>query len=153
MNPDPFDYIRPTRRELTAALLAAAEDAPLLANASPAAIGWGTQLIDVATTGGLWRLRVWWQPEELLGPLSAATGPGRRLWCYGCDRWPHWDAGATTVVLDPLRHLLSGEQRERLRERLLHCSCWPSEDPLGGMVPPLANQIWTPEEFDEMGRG
>jgi hypothetical protein len=34
------------------------------------------------------------------------------------------------VVLEPLRHLLTDEQRERLRQRLLACSCWPEPDPL-----------------------
>jgi hypothetical protein len=37
--------------------------------------------------------------------------------------------GVGAVVLKPLQHLLTPEQRKQLRQRLLSCSCWPEPDP------------------------
>jgi hypothetical protein len=39
------------------------------------------------------------------------------------------DEGRDAVVLEPLQHLLTPEQREQLLQRLLSCSCWPEPDP------------------------
>ena len=117
----------PSRATLAAVLAQAAESERLLADRPAADIYWGLQRIDLANG---WTLRVWWLPEQQLGPLHAAHAPDGGYWTWGCDRWPDWDAGLDAVVLDPLQHLITSEQRERLRQRLLNCSCWPAPEPL-----------------------
>jgi hypothetical protein len=48
------------------------------------------------------------------------------------------------VVLDPLRHLISADQRQRLEQRLLSCCCWPEPD-----MPPRP-ALLPLEQIDEM---
>jgi hypothetical protein len=82
--------------------------------------------------------------------LWAATAPDGARWQFGCDRWPDWDAGSDAVVLNPLTHLITPEQRERLRHRLLTCSCWPEPEPLPVPPPPTREQLnalWDVEEM------
>jgi len=104
---------------------AAEPDCALLAD-RPVAPGW-VQRVDLANG---WRLWIWWQTGDQMDRLWAARAPDGGAWTYGCDRWPDWNAGPEAVVLEPLRHLLTDEQRERLRLRLLTCCCWPEPEPL-----------------------
>jgi len=132
--PDPIEPPAPPSRAALAAVLAqAAEGEPLLASDPGGFLR--LQFVDLANG---WKLGVFWylgdQPQ-----LWAATAPDGAHWSYGCDRWPDWDAGPDAVVLDPIRHLMSPEQRERLRQRLLTCSCWPEPEPLP--EPPSMAQI------------
>ena len=76
--------------------------------------------------------------------LSDAWALNGAHWTSGCDRWPDWNAGPAAVVLDPLTHLISPEHRERLRQRLLTCRCWPEPDPLP--APPRRS----PEEIERL---
>ena len=114
---------RPTREALAAVLTAAAAGAPLVADRPVAEVRWGVQRVDMASG---WQLAIWWHADGLMGPLHGAVAPDGGEWTFGCDRWPDWLAGPDAVVLDPIEHLLDGEQRERLRARLLACSCWPA---------------------------
>lgn len=114
---------RPTSEAVAAALIAAADGAPLLADQPVSELVHGPQRITMANG---WRFAVWWHPCERMGPLHEAVSPEGLRWIYGCARWPDWDAGPAAVVLDPIRHLLSDDQRARLRVRLLTCSCWPA---------------------------
>jgi len=140
--PDPTQpSAPPSRTALAAALVQAAESEPFLADRSVVQIGWGVQRIDMAS-GWVWL--IWWKPDAELGPLSAARAPDGAEWTYGCDRWPDWNAGPDAVVLDPLRHLITAEQRERLRARLLDATCWPAPEP-PPPPPPL-----TPEELERL---
>ena len=123
----------PTNAAVAAALIAAADGAPLLANLSgreisPSIISPDLQWIDMASG---WKLVIWWAGGSI-GPLHRATAPDGASWTLGCARWPDWNAGPQAEVLDPIRHLLTPEQRERLRVRLLDCTCWPEQQP-----PPL----------------
>ena len=144
---DPIETPAPPSRAALAAVLAqAAESEPLLAN-EPLISDWITQRVDMANG---WRLWFWWLPSGQLDRLWAATAPDGAHWSYGCDRWPDWDAGPDAVVLDPLQHLINAEQRERLRQRLLTCSCWPEPDPLPVSPPPTREQLdalWPIEEM------
>ena len=114
---------RPTREALAAVLTAAAAGAPLVADRPVAEVRWGVQRVDMASG---WQLAIWWHADGSMGPLHGAVAPDGGEWTFGCDRWPDWLAGPDAVVLDPIEHLLDGEQRERLRARLLACSCWPA---------------------------
>jgi hypothetical protein len=117
----------PSRAALAAVLAQAAEaGCALLADRPVMGINWGLQRIDLASG---WSLRVWWRNGEV-GPLHSALAPDGGYWTWGCDRWPDWDAGGVAVVLDPLTHLITPEQREQLRQRLMDCSCWPTPEPL-----------------------
>ena len=113
---------RPTRDALAAVLTAAAAGAPLVADRPVAEVRWGVQRVDMASG---WQLAIWWH-ADVMGPLHGAVAPDGGEWTFGCDRWPDWLAGPDAVVLDPIEHLLDGEQRARLRARLLDCSCWPA---------------------------
>ena len=126
--PDPIEPPAPPSRAALAAVLAQAgePDCALLAD-RPVSDAGGAQRIDLANG---WRLWVSWWPDRQMHLLHAALAPDGGVWSHGCDRWPDWNAGPEAVVLDPLRHLLTDEQRERLRQRLLSCSCWPEPDPL-----------------------
>ena len=129
------DPPRPTSNAVAAALIAAADGEPLLADRPAAELVHDLQVVTMASG---WRLEVWWR-DGLIGPLHAATSPQGLQWCYGCARWPDWEAGPAAVVLCPIRHLLSDEQRARLRARLLSCSCWPvPERPALPEPPPLS---------------
>ena len=127
--PDPIDPpTPPSRAALAAVLVQAAEpDCPLLADHMPVENDWVTQRVDLANGWTLW---VHWLPGLTMERLFAAQAPGGARWSYGCDRWPDWNAGPEAVVLEPLRHLLSPEQRQRLHQRLLTCCCWPEPEPL-----------------------
>lgn len=128
--PDPTQPSTPPSRAALAAVLAQAgePDCALLADRPVASeFTQTTQLVNLANGWNLW---IWWKPVDQLDRLWAATAPDGGRWSYGCDRWPDWNAGPEAVVLEPLRHLLTDEQRERLRQRLLTCSCWPEPDPL-----------------------
>jgi len=129
---------RPTSEAVAAALIAAADGAPLLADQPVAELVHGTQRITMASG---WRFGVWWSPDEVMGPLHEATDPAGLRWIYGCARWPDWEAGPAAVVLDPIRHLLTDDQRTRLRARLLTCSCWPAPIQHAGPEPPTMDQI------------
>jgi hypothetical protein len=74
--------------------------------------------------GDGWRFAVWWQLGGLYR-LAVALAPGGARWEYGCGRWPDWLAGPDAVVLDPIHHLLTTEQRAQLRARLLNCTLRP----------------------------
>lgn len=146
----------PTGEQLAAVLIAAANGAPLLADRSGQEIGSGFQRVDVVVDGLAWRLRLlwderWWDEEDRLQQLISAVAPGGGRWEYGCQRWPDWDAGPTAVVLDPLLHLISDGERERLRMRLLDCRCWP-DWPVVVVAPPV-EEIWTEDELMVMGGG
>ena len=131
----------PSRAALAAVLVQAADGAPLLANRPVPACDWATQRVDLANGWSLW---VWWEPDLRMGRLDAARTPDGGSWTYGCDRWPDWNAGPAAVTLDPLQHLITPEQRERLRQRLLTCNCWPEPEPLP--APPRRS----PEEIERL---
>jgi hypothetical protein len=137
----------PSRAALAAVLAQAAEGEPLLAD-QPVLVGdWITQRVDMANG---WRLWFWWLPSGQLDRLWAATAPDGAHWSYGCDRWPDWGAGPDAVVLDPIHHLMAPEQREKLRQRLLTCSCWPEPEPPPMPPPPTREQLdalWPLEEM------
>ena len=125
---------RPTSAAVAAALVQAAEGEPLLANAPGSAIPWGLQTIDTLSR---WQLCVWWRDGHM-GPLHSAIDPAGLQWVYGCARWPDWLAGPEAVVLDPIRHLLTDEQRQGLHAALLDAVCWPAPDlPPEPEPPPL----------------
>ena len=125
MGPSP-----PSREALAVALAQAAESEPLLADRSVDPWNFPRQRIDLASGWQLWFL---WSPDQQLATLSEARAPNGGRWTWGCDRWPDWDASAEAVALNPLEHLLTPGQRQRLQERLLNCNCWPEPDP----PPPL----------------
>gem|GEM_PF-1522652 len=137
--PDPIEPPAPPSRAALAAVLAQAgePDCPLLAD-RPVSDAGGAQRIDLANG---WRLSLWWHPGPELARLWAATAPDGGIWTLGCDRWPDWNAGPEAVVLEPLRHLLTDEQRARLQQRLLNCGCWPEPDPLPEPKPPSMAEI------------
>ncbi|MEI6032442.1 MAG: hypothetical protein WCQ20_14960 [Synechococcaceae cyanobacterium ELA739] len=130
----------PSRAALAAVLVQAAESEPLLADLPAAEISCGTQRIDLANGWSFW---ISWR-DGTLGPLLQATAPDGSWWSHGCDRWPDWNAGPDAVVLDPLRHLISADQRQRLEQRLLSCCCWPEPD-----MPPRP-ALLPLEQIDEM---
>ena len=135
----------PSRAALAAVLVQAAEGQALLANRPPMA-GWAQQA-DLANGWSLW---IWWSSDDEMDRLWAAKTPSGARWSYGCDRWPDWTAGPDAVVLDPLTHLITLEQREQLQQRLLSCSCWPEPDPLPVPPPPTREQLdalWPIEEM------
>jgi hypothetical protein len=113
----------PSRATLATVLIQAAEGAWLVAN-DPG----GDQRLQRVCMANGWRLGVTWLPDDEPA-LLWATAPDGAHWSCGCDRWPDWGAGPDAVVLKPLQHLLTPEQREQLRQRLLSCSCWPKPDP------------------------
>jgi len=117
--------LRPDREAMAAVLAAAAAGAPLVADRPVSEVRWGVQRIDMANG---WQLAIWWHADGVMGPLHGAVAPGGGEWVYGCDRWPDWLAGPDAVVLDPIEHLLTDEQREQLRARLMACSCWPQPE-------------------------
>jgi hypothetical protein len=47
------------------------------------------------------------------------------------------------LPLEPLDHLINPEQRERLRLRLLTCSCWPEPE----LLPPPPEMAWIDQNF------
>ena len=131
----------PSRAALAAVLVQAADGEPLLADRAVDPLEWCAQLIDLQNG---WRLCVCWDPGAAMDRLIDAWSPDGAHWTYGCDRWPDWNAGPAAVVLDPLRHRIKPEQRERLRQRLLTCRCWPEPDPLP--APPQRS----PEEIERL---
>jgi hypothetical protein len=135
----------PSRAALAAVLAQVAEGEPLLADHMPDENDWVTQRIDLASGWSLW---VHWVPGPIMERLFAAQAPDGARWTYGCDRWPDWNAGPAAVVLDPLQHLITPEQRERLRQRLLNCRCWPEPDPLPAPPPRSAAEIERLLTFD-----
>lgn len=140
----------PIHTELTAALIIAATDPTLEAHALPRVIGYGSQR--VKSNG--WRFIFWWDDrwwdEPKLDGCFFAIGPDNQRWEYGADRWPSWDAGPDAVPLQPLRHLLNGEQYDQLRAQLLVCPCWEENVPAMPEPPALAD-IWTKDELLVMG--
>jgi len=137
--PDPIEPPTPPSRAALAAVLVQAADAePLLADWPVRPNDWGLQRVDLASG---WSLCFWWSPGGALDRLWSATAPDGGQWSYGCDRWPDWNAGPEAVVLEPLRHLLTDEQRERLRLRLLDACCWPPPDLLPEPPPPSMVEI------------
>lgn len=117
----------PSRATLAAVLAQAGEPGCALLADHPVSDAGGAQRIDMANG---WRLSLWWHPGPELARLWAATAPDGGCWTFGCDRWPDWNAGPDAVVLEPLRHLITSKQRERLQLRLLSCCCWPEPEPL-----------------------
>ena len=115
----------PTHQAVAAALVRVAAGEAFLASVQPAEDDWITQRLDTVTG---WQLAIVWRQGEL-GPLASAIDPVGRHWSYGCGRWPDWNAGPDAVVLDPIRHLLTEEQRLCLRLRLLQAICWPAVEP------------------------
>ena len=137
----------PSRVALAAVLAQAAEGEPLLANRPVPSFDWFTQRVDMANG---WKLWIWWWPDGQMELLLSAIAPDGAYWSHGCDRWPNWDAGPDAVVLNPLQHLITPEQREQLQQRLLTCSCWPEPDPLPVPPPPTREQLdalWPIEEM------
>ena len=137
----------PSRAALAAVLAQAAEDEPLLADRPVPACDWATQRVDLANG---WQLWVWWQPDLRMGRLNAARTPDGGNWTFGCDRWPDWEAGPAAVTLDPLQHLITAEQREQLRQRLLTCNCWPDRELPPRPEPPSMDEIDRLYPFDLM---
>ena len=124
---------RPTSQAVAAALARAADSEPFLADLPVACIWWGLQTID--TVSG-WQLVVWWVSGEL-GPLHRAIDPAGLEWVHGCARWPDWSPGS--VPLDPIAHLLTGDQRQQLEARLRTARCWPAPPaPAGSVLPVLS---------------
>ena len=146
--PDPIQPpTPPSRAALAAVLVQAAEpDCALLAD-RPVSDAGGAQRIDLANG---WRLSLWWHPGPELARLWAATAPDGGIWSFGCDRWPDWHAGPEAVVLEPLRHLITAEQREQLRQRLLTCNCWPARELPPRPEPPSMAEIDQLYPFDLM---
>lgn len=148
-----------TRQTLKDALLAIRTER-IIANKRGDQIYWGHQwveLIMVEGWAGWWRFGFFWNhrcwnEEDYLERLSVAITPDGSRWEYGCDRWPSWDDGSSAVILEPLRHLLTPEERMAINNRLLVCPCWPEELQLQVNAPPL-DQIWTPEELEVVGGG
>jgi hypothetical protein len=97
-----------------------------------------------------WKLWVSWWPDRQMHLLHGALAPDGACWSHGCDRWPDWGAGPDAVVLEPLQHLITPEQRERLQQRLLTCSCWPELDPLPVPPPPTREQLAVLWDVEEM---
>ena len=123
---------RPTSHTVAAALVRAAAGEALLADRSVASAWWGLQRLD--TVSG-WQLAVWWVRGEL-GPLHQAIDPDGLEWIHGCARWPDWSAGPEAVVLDPIEHLLTSEQRQQLEVRLRTARCWPAPPaPVASILP------------------
>ena len=123
---------RPTSASVAAALARACDSEPFLADRPVEACWWGLQTID--TVSG-WQLAFWWVRGEL-GPLHRAIDPGGLEWVHGCARWPDWSPGS--VVLDPITHLLTSEQRQQLEARLRAARCWPpAPAPRGSVLPVL----------------
>ena len=120
---------RPSRAALAAVLVLVAQGEPLLADQPAADTKHGRQRIDLANG---WVLVVWWGADEI-GPLAEAFSPQGEHWAYGCDRWPNWAAGPDAVVLDPLVHLISSEQRLAIAARLQNCCCWPRPETRAGV--------------------
>ena len=126
---------RPTSAAVAAALVRASESECMLADRPVEPGWWGLQTVDLQSG---WQLVVWWTAEGL-GPLHQAISPGGLEWSYGCARWPDWLSGPDSEPLDPIRHLLTVEQQEQLRERLLAVPCWPErEPPTSSVLPVLA---------------
>ena len=134
-----------SRAALAAVLARAAEDEPLLADQLPLSDDWTTQRIDLASGWILW---IHWPPGRTMERLFAAQAPDGARWSYGCDRWPDWNAGPDAVVLEPLSHLLTDEQRERLRQRQLAGCCWPEPDPLPQPLPQSDEEVERLLTFD-----
>ena len=123
---------RPTSAIVAAALARASDSEPFLADRPAAACWWGIQTIDLLTG---WQLAFWWVRGEL-GPLHRAIDPAGLEWIHGCARWPDWSPGS--VVLDPITHLLTSEQRQQLEARLRAARCWPpAPAPRGSVLPVL----------------
>jgi hypothetical protein len=125
----------PSRAALAAVLAQAAEAEPLLADEPGGNLR--LQFVDLANG---WKLGVLWHLGDQ-PTLWSSTAPDGAYWTHGCDRWPDWNGGPEAVVLEPLRHLLTPEQRERLRQRLLTCSCWPEPDMPPPPPPPTREQL------------
>jgi hypothetical protein len=159
LQPPPETPAPPTGEQLAEVLLAAADGAILLADRPGRDIDSGHQRVDVLAPalGGLWRLLLWWDgrwwdPGDRLQRLSSAVAPGGGWWGYGCQRWPDWDAGPAAVILNPLQHLMSDGDRDRLRVRLLDCRCWPPLPQPRWNAPPIG-EIWSEAELEVMGGG
>jgi len=135
----------PSRAALAAVLVQAAEGEPLLAD-RPVSNAGGAQRIDLANG---WSLRIWWHHGRI-SHLHGALAPDGGCWTWGCDRWPDWNAGPDAVVLDPLTHLITPEQREQLRQRLLTCNCWPARELPPRPEPPSMAEIDQLYPFDLM---
>jgi hypothetical protein len=116
-------------------LVQAAEGEPLLADE----LG-GHQRLQFVDMANGWRLGVLWHIGDKPA-LWSALAPDGAYWTHGCDRWPDWNAGPDAVVLDPLQHLISPEQREQLRQRLLTCNCWPERELPPRPEPPSMAEI------------
>lgn len=140
----PEPYTPPTMTQLAAIVIRAADGEPLVANRPVSEIQWGLQTVDLACG---WRLRIWWSPGPTLGPLHGALAPDGGCWTYGASRWPDWLAGPDSVPYDPIRHSLDDEQRERLRIRLLSCSCWPEPIQPPRPEPPTMAELFPPEAW------
>lgn len=136
----------PTVEQLTAMIRRAADGEPLVADQPVEAGWWGLQTVDLASG---WRLRIWWHPGQRLGPLHGAVAANGSAWTYGASRWPDWLAGPDSVPFDPIRHALGDQQRERLRQRLLSCSCWPEPELPPQPEPPTIDQLFPPEAWWE----
>jgi hypothetical protein len=145
MNDPTLPPTRPSRAALAAVLARAAKGEPLLADRPVDPHEWCAQMVDLQNG---WRLCVCWNSGAVMDRLIDAWAPDGAHWTYGCDRWPDWNAGPEAVVLDPLTHLLTPEQRERLRQRLLTCRCWPEPDPLPAPPPRSAEEIERLLTFD-----
>ena len=124
---------RPTNKAVAAALLSVANGEGFLADLQPDETD---HILQRLSTVSGWEMAVWWHHGDM-GPLHAATDPQGLHWIYGCSRWPSWEAGPDAVVLDPIRHLLTREQRDRLQLVLQSAVCWPPPPPLPP-PPPVA---------------
>lgn len=141
--PDPP---RPPSEAVAAALVRVANGEPALLH-RPWQDNCGLPMLLWLDTLSRWRLAIWWTGETL-GPLHWAADPAGLQWLHGCGRWPGWDAGPDAVVLDPIAHLLTAEQRTQLQAVVLALPCWPEpEQPPPKPHPPLS-ELFSPDDLD-----
>ena len=123
---------RPTSHAVAAALVRAAGGEALLADRRSSCELLELQTVDLVSG---WQLAIWWE-SGVIGPLHQAIDPDGLQWIHGCARWPDWSAGPESVVLDPIEHLLTSEQRQQLQARLGDARCWPAPlPPLRSVLP------------------
>jgi hypothetical protein len=145
---DPTDKeIRPSRQDLIE-IFRQVLDPEVLINVDICLVDidldWAVQTVRVAG----WRLAILWHGNHI-DHLSTTDDPLGRHWSYGCDRWPSWEAGPDSVPLCPIQHLLSGNERKALKNRLLATGADP-EPPLPVNVPTV-DQIMTDDYMELMG--
>jgi len=120
----PLDSVlRPTRDDLVAILRQAADpEVPVSVDYHPDS----GDLAQLVCVPGWWLWIVW--TGQTIDHLSRAHVFDGRRWSYGCDRWPNWEAGADSVPLCPITHLLTPSMRSALEARLMAAPCRPAPE-------------------------